>query len=273
MLFTPATKPERFQKGIDAGINGLIIDLEDSVALQDKHLARNHALNFLLTLNDKSYIRILRINAITNKDGLRDLLALSDAKKLHLDAILYPKTESAEELNIVSKILSNSHNDIPLIALIESGLGLANIVDIVKRANNLFGIMFGAADFAQDINSSLDYDALLYARSAIIKAASIKQIATYDTPYFDFENVNGLEDETKKALAMGFTGKAAIHPKQISVIKNIFKPSDEQNKDAEMIIKVYTDAKGSVCQHKGKMIDVPVYKKAKYTTEIYKALS
>jgi (S)-citramalyl-CoA lyase len=273
MLFTPATKPERFQKAIDSGANGLIIDLEDSIAIQDKDLARNNAFKFLSTLNDKSYIRILRINSITNKYGLMDLIALSDAKKLHLDAILYPKTESADELNIVSEILKKSLNDIPLIALIESGIGLANIDDTVKRANNLLGIMFGAADFAEDINASLDYHPLLYARSVIIKAASIKKIATYDTPYFDFKNVNGLEEETKKSLAMGFTGKAAIHPTQISVIKDIFKPSDEQNKDAEIIIKIYTDANGGACQYKGKMIDVPVYKKAKYTTEIYKELS
>lgn len=273
ILFTPATKPERFQKAIDTGVNGLIIDLEDSVGIQDKDLARNNAFNFLSTRNDENYIRILRINSMTNKDGLRDLIALSDAKALHLDAILYPKTESADELNIISKILNASLNDVPLIALIESALALSNIDDIVKRADNLVGVMFGAADFAQDINSSLDYEPLLYARSVIIKAASIKKIAIYDAPYFDFKNINGLEEETKKSLALGFTGKAAIHPTQISVIKNTFKPSSEQNKNAEMIIKTYTDAQGSACQYKGKMIDLPVYKKAKYTIELYKVLS
>ena len=156
ILFTPATNPDRFQKAIDIGANGLIIDLEDSVAIQDKESARGCAFDFLATPSDKSFIIILRINSITNKYGLKDLIGLSEHKKLNIDAILYPKTESAGELNVISAVLKASNNNIPLIALIESSIGLAKLDDTVQRATNLVGTMFGAADFATDMNCSLE---------------------------------------------------------------------------------------------------------------------
>ncbi len=273
VLFTPGTKPERFAKAFDSGANGIIIDLEDSVAAQDKNEARMNAFEFLSQAGGKEFIRILRINSLSTQYGLKDLLALSEQNKLFVDAILYPKSENAEALNIVTDVLQETPNNIPLIALIESGIGLENIDDTVEHAKNLQGIMFGAADFAKDMGCSIDYDALHYARSAIINAASITKIATYDTPYFDFANSDGLKEETKLVAALGFTGKAAIHPKQIQIIRETFKPSDAAFHDAEMMIDIYDKAKGAACQFEGKMIDVPVYLESKHVVELYNALS
>ncbi len=271
LLFTPGDKPERFAKAVDVDASGIIIDLEDGVAQKDKDLARNNVINYLSSRENKKIITLIRINHLTTQAGLEDLLALSRST-IYFDALIHPKTESPEEINAISEILEKKHNALPIFALIETSQGLTDIDRIVENSTHLAGLMFGAADYAVDVNSAITLNALLLARMKIVQAAALKKLASYDSPYFDFHNDAGLVDETSHVKELGFTGKAAIHPKQIDLIKKTFKPTDEAYQEAQAMIDVYDKVHGEACQYKGKMIDVPVYAKAKQIVELYENL-
>jgi (S)-citramalyl-CoA lyase len=273
ILFTPGNRLNRFSKAQEAGANGIILDLEDAVAVAEKDQAREIVFNYLSTKGSDNFARIVRINSLSTEYGLTDLLKIAAHPKLYFDAILYPKAESSVELNIIHSVLKSSQNNVPIIAIIESLNGLKNIDEIVSNSRNIEGVMFGAADFSVEMNSTLDFQSLLYSRSKIVLAATARDLAIYDTPFFNFSDEPALIAESLSIKNLGFTGKAAIHPAQISAIKSVFKPSDETYEEANEIIRIYEKAKGAACQYKGKMIDVPVYKKAVHTVQIYDVLN
>lgn len=273
LLFTPGSNPQRFTKANEAGANGIILDLEDGVAEKDKEQARNNVIEYLSHKSEEKIIKLIRINPLTTEAGLKDLLALNQHKKINFTGIVYPKTQSAEELNLISTILKKQNENLPILAFIESGLGLSRIDSIVKNSKNLAALLFGAADYAVDVGSAIDFHALLYVRMRVIQAAALTKIPCYDSPYFDFKNEPGLIDEINQVKKLGFAGKLAIHPKQITIIKSTFKPSDSEFEEANAIVALYEAAKGEVCQYQGKMIDVPIYEKAKQIIATYKNLS
>lgn len=267
LLFTPGNKPERFTKALSSGANGLILELEDAVPPGEKKQARDNVIQFLTTKHP-GLLTIIRINNITTDAGLPDLLALKEAN-IHCDAILYPKTESAEELNIIDSILNLKARNIKLLGLIETAKGLHQLHSIVLNAP-VNALVFGAADFAADVGCQLSWDALLYARYQIIQAAALTHIPAIDSPFFDFANEEQLITETIKVKELGFKGKLAIHPKQIAVIKQSFAPTKEQVETAKNIIEIFEHAEGKACQYNGQMIDIPVYKHAQQVVQLSK---
>ena len=261
LLFTPANKPERFEKAKQTGADGLIIDLEDSVTLANKDEARNIVINYFKEYKkDDSFIQCLRINSLKTPAGLKDLSALIDAKA-YPDVIMVPKTEYAAEIIILDSLLS-PHN-ISYLILIESAIGLYNAKEIAYSSVNVQGLVFGGADLAADLHAKLAWEPMLNARSLIIRAAASKGIAALDVPYLNLKDSDdsGIIEETQKGL--GYTGKLAIHPKHIQPIKNTFSPTTQEIERAKKIVDVYESSGGNACEIDGKMIDVPVYKAAK----------
>lgn len=271
LLFTPGNKVEHFSKARTVHASGVILDLEDSVASKDKLFARNQVINYLKDASSKDLIHIVRINHISTIEGLADILALAQSN-INIDALLSPKTESAVELNLISEILSNYPN-LPLIALIETAMGISVINQIVHASKNISALMFGAADYALDIGSQGKAEDLMLARMQLVQAAAIKKLASYDSPFFNFDDDKGLVDSLIYAQNIGFTGKAAIHPKQVTVINHKFKPSDIAYFEAKKIVETFENSKGEVCQYKGKMIDIPVYKKSQTIISLYEQLT
>ncbi|MBK2028522.1 CoA ester lyase [Francisella noatunensis] len=271
LLFTPGNKVEHFSKARTVHSSGVILDLEDSVASKDKLFARNQVINYLKDASSKDLIHIVRINHISTIEGLADILALAQSN-INIDALLSPKTESAVELNLISEILSNYPN-LPLIALIETAMGISVINQIVHGSKNISALMFGAADYALDIGSQGKAEDLMLARMQLVQAAAIKKLACYDSPFFNFDDDKGLVDSLIYAQNIGFTGKAAIHPKQVTVINHKFKPSDIAYFEAKKIVETFENSKGEVCQYKGKMIDIPVYKKSQTIISLYEQLT
>lgn len=270
LLFTPGNKPERFSKALASGANGLILELEDAVPLEEKNQARDNVLQFLLQKAPSSLPLIVRINHITSEAGLADLLAFKQTN-LVLDAIMYPKTENAEELTMIYKALQLEARKIQLFALIETSKGIHQLPSIVTNSP-VSGLFFGAADFAADVGCHLNWDALLFARSQIIQAAALTHTPAIDSPFFDFANEQELISETIKAKQLGFKGKLAIHPKQIAPIRQNFAPTKEQIDRAKKIVSLFEHAGGKACQYQGEMIDIPVYTHAQQLLQLAKAI-
>ena len=260
-LFTPATKPDRFAKAAGVGADALILDLEDAVAPADKDSARRTALEYLSGTAPPGPARILRINAIETDAGITDLAALLQSAA-DPDFIVVPKVNAAAHLHILDKLLTTGGKKARLVALIETAQALSSIDGIATATPRLGSLMFGAADMAADLGAVTGWGPLLGARSRIIAAAALAQIPVIDSPFFDFKDADGLAKETAEAIALGFTGKAAIHPDQVAAINNALTPSAEALSHAHAVMVQNKKGVGVI---DGQMIDEAVARKARRT--------
>jgi (S)-citramalyl-CoA lyase len=151
-LFTPATRPDRFDKAAASGADVSIIDLEDSVAPADKAEARRAALAHLEQPAADSCGRALRINGLDRRFGLADLQALLESSACP-DYLVLPKTESAAHLQILDRLLAEAGKATRLVALIESARGLATCEAIAAATPRLHALLFGAADLSADLGA------------------------------------------------------------------------------------------------------------------------
>ena len=104
----------------------------------------------------------------------------------------------------------------------------------------------------------MDWDSLLYARSKIVLESAINNLFSIDSPFMDIDNLDKLQEESKKAKALGFNGKAAIHPSQVDVIKSAFLPDEQEINEAREIIKAFKNSSSAVMAFNGRMIDQPI---------------
>lgn len=238
-LFVPANRPERYHKAANSGADGVIIDLEDAVAPHEKDAARATLAAASIPVNS-----VVRINAAGTRWYADDVEAVT---KLAVGVML-PKAESAEQ----PEFLRAAIGDRPLIALIESAQGLANVRAIAQHADRL---AFGYIDFSADLGCSMERDALLTARAEIVLASKLAGILPPlegVTPSFDDAAL--VEDDARYAAAMGFGGKLCIHPKQIPPALKGFRPSDT---DIAWAQKIAASGDGAVSVD-GMMVDAPV---------------
>lgn len=253
LLFVPGSRPDRFGKACAAGADGVIIDLEDAVPTAGKDKAREDVLAWLA--EEKAAPAGLRINSPRTSAGCADLVALAASKVTgKLDFLVVPKAETSVDLEIVAEALGRP---IPLIAVIESGRALSNAFAIAEKASG--GVMFGGVDFSASLGADVsDWDAMLTARGTIAAACGAAGVAAYDVPFLDTADTDGLTVSTRRAKAMGFAGRACIHPDQVAPVNAVYSPTREEVSDARAIIAAMKAAGGGVVLHKGKMIDRPV---------------
>lgn len=262
LLFTPANRPERFDKAKELHADGLIIDLEDAISLEDKDNARKQAISYLQNrVISPSFIECLRINSIRTQAGLKDLSALCDAN-VRPDMIVLPKSESAHEIEILNDILAP--HTIPILPIIETAKGLFQAHQ-TAQSKNVVGLIFGGADFAADVGATMEWDPMHSARAQIVQAAAHGGVSAIDVPYLHLHDPDdsGVITETQKIKAMGFTCKLSIHPKHIKPIMDTLSPNQNEIDNAKAIVSAYEAAHGNACEFNGKMIDVPVYRSAK----------
>jgi (S)-citramalyl-CoA lyase len=258
-LFTPATRPDRFDKAAASGADVSIIDLEDSVAPADKAEARRTALAHFAQPATGSCRRALRINRLDTRVGVSDLGALLESSAC-LDFLVLPKTESAAHLLIMDRLLTEAGKATRLVALIESARGLAAAEAIAVSTTRLEALLFGAADMSADLGAGTTWAPLAYARSRLVAACALAGILAIDSPFFDVRDHEGLTQETSQAVALGFAGKAAIHPNQIATINAALTPRPDDVARARAILA--ENAKG-VGILQGQMVDEAVARKAR----------
>ncbi|KFG90891.1 Citrate lyase [Sphingobium herbicidovorans NBRC 16415] len=252
-LFVPGDRPDRFGKACSSGAGAVILDLEDAVAPASKAEARAAVRKFLDLPRDASRPAIaVRMNPVSTLAGLHDLAMLVELGD-RLDYLIVPKAEEAAELALIGKMLAPTIDHPSIIALIESGRGVAMASQLAVASPQMAALMFGAADYAADLGKSVARYRPDFARTTIVNAAAAGGIAALDSPWFDTKDASGLAEECAASMALGFHAKAAIHPSQIDEINRAFSVSDADRDLARRYIAASVEGVALV---DGKMVDV-----------------
>lgn len=238
----------------------MIIDLEDAVLPEEKQAARAATLGFLAVTPDR-YRTGLRVNSPRTASGCADIAALAEAAP-DPAFIMVPKVEHVVDIEIVAEALSALSPR--LIPVIETGRGL-EAADAILRHASVRSALFGGADFSAELGTGLDWEALVYARGRLASLSSSAGRDIIDVPYLDVKNEDGLRAETERVRAIGFDGKACIHPSQVAVVNAVFTPTGAQVSAAEKVLRAFEEAKGGAVLLEGKLIDRPVVLAAERT--------
>ncbi len=275
LLFVPGDSQKKLDKGFSAGADAVIVDLEDSVALAAKPLARRMAADAIGARRDSTTRVYVRVNALSSGMVDEDLAAVVPARP---DGIVLPKAEGGADVQHLSVKLR--------VAEIEAGLpdGGISILPIVtetplatlstatyaKSAPRLAGLTWGAEDLSAAVGASATRDArgrytdvFRFARAVTLLAAAAAEVAAIDTVHVDFHDLESLRAECIEAERDGFTAKLAIHPAQVPVINELFTPSPEAVRHANEIVAAFAAAGNpGVVGIGGTMYDIPQLKRA-----------
>ena len=256
LLFVPGNRADRFEKACQAGADLVCIDLEDAVGPSEKAKARAEVLDWLAGTEHKHVS--LRINGVDTAEGDADIAALKSCG-LSLPFIVIPKVASKSVVSDLDGALPDALG--PFIALIESAVGLSNCEDIFSHGRVSMG-MYGAIDYAGDVDCDLSWETHLFARSRLVMAAVASDVLLFDVPHIHVRDLDDCEATTRQAKALGIHARAAIHPAQIDCIHSALAPSEEEVAFAEKVIAADKAAGGNVALLDGKFIEAPVVKKA-----------
>ncbi len=249
-LFIPANKLDWINKAEASEADGLIIDLEDSVPSKHKSLARKELGDFL-TSNSVNKPYLIRTNPLTLEDGKKDL-SLATKTNDNFLGFLIPKIEDSSELLSVQESIN-------VVLLIETPTSLMNLSSL-SEDKRVIGLALGGADLAAELGSDMSWDSLLLARSVIVLQASKYGLFSIDSPFMQIDDLERLEEESRRAKSIGFTSKFSIHPSQIEIIRRNFLPTDQEIEEAKEIIKAFANSDGGAIAVNGKMVDEPVVK-------------
>jgi len=273
-LYLPGNTPSMM---INAGIHGpdgIILDLEDSVAPDRKPEARLLVRNALRQVDFYGAEHMVRINQLPM--GLEDLEYVVP-HQVHV--ILIPKCEHPEQvLDVDAKVREilrqqGQQREIFLMPILESCLGVEHAFSIASAADSVVAMAIGLEDLTADLGvaRTREGDESLYARSRMVNACRAAGIQAIDSVFSDVADEEGLRIAVARSRALGFEGMGCIHPRQIRLILEGFAPGQEEIEKAERIIGAFREAgeKGlGVVALGSKMIDPPVVKRAERTLEL-----
>lgn len=268
MLFIPADSEKKFARGRISGADGLIIDLEDSVAASRRVEARKLAAQMLSTAHpdQKFYVRI---NPLSSGETLKDLVAVMPARP---DGIVFPKStpEGTVELDHYLSALemaSGSEMGSTRIFCIatETAGAMFKLGGYEGCSKRLMGLSWGAEDLSAAIGAAHNRrpdgiydDSFRLARALCLLGASAADVQPIDTVYTDFRNGEGLRAECAAARREGYTGKIAIHPDQVPIINEAFTPSAQEIEWARKVVAVFAaNPDSGTIGLDGKMLDKP----------------
>lgn len=266
LLFVPGTRTDRYPKGVESGADLVCVDLEDAVAPGDKDAARRSVLELIQGATwraDRSAVRVNPARVEAGGDDLQALAALPAAEPL---TVVVPKVDGPTDVDRVRDALATGGREMILVAMIETARGLENAADIAGMPD-VSALFLGAVDLAAELGCSLEWDALLYARSRLVHAAALGGVSVIDVPYLELDDLAGVAAEARAVAGIGFTAKAAIHPRQIEPIHDAFRPDAEDVARARRMLDAYHRARGGVISFEGIMVDRPVVEAARRTLQ------
>lgn len=249
-LFVPADRPERLVKAATSGADAIIVDLEDAVGPDSKAATRDRLGEELAVLPAGTPV-VLRINGEGTPWHAQDVVA---AAQLPVSAIMLPMAESGTHIERV-----RGETGLPVVALLETALGMHAIDDIAAAASRL---AFGSIDYAADLAMDHTQRSLAHARATIVLASRIADLpAPLDGVTVQINDPARLEDDCAYARELGFGGKLLIHPVQIAGARAAFMPSEQQIDWARRVIAI--SSTGCVATVDGAMVDAPVIARAR----------
>ena len=267
-LYLPGNNPSLM---INAGLHsadGIILDLEDSVAPARKDEARILVRNALRRINFYGAERMVRINQAER--GLKDLHSVIPH---NVNLIIIPKCESADQVRVVENEISNISdkygikNEVFLMPVIETALGIENAFSIATSSPDVVAIAIGLEDYTADmgVNRTIEGKESFYARTRLVNAAKAAGIQAIDSVFSDVGAMDALKNNVLSSRALGFEGMGCIHPRQIRIIRQGYSPDEKEIAKSKEIILAFGDAGRNglgVISSGSKMIDAPVVEKA-----------
>jgi citrate lyase subunit beta/citryl-CoA lyase len=275
-LFVPADSPRKLEKGMASGADALIVDLEDSIALDGKAAARHSAAAFLKEARSSSSSSATRPYLLVRVNGLQtgltdaDLDAIAPAKP---DAIMLPKAEGgaaivhADAKLAVREAMSGlPDGHIKIVAIATETAAALFLAGTYRGASARLGALtWGAEDLSAELGAEANRDAqgrfldpYRLARALCLAGAAAAQVPAIDTVYVDFRDSDGFRRECEEARRDGFTGKMAIHPAQVPIINELFTPTPEALAQAQAIVDAFAaEPSAGVVALGGVMVDRP----------------
>lgn len=279
LLFIPGNRPNMLQKGSALPADALVPDLEDSVPPSEKANARAILAEYLPKLaGNRVFVRVNGMQTGWTWDDLKAVVCKE------MEGISIGKMESAEMARELAALLTVLERErglpeghVKVIPWIETAKGVANVREIALATRRMLGLAFGAEDYSADmgITRTKDPNEIATAQAFTAIAARAADILAFDTPDPDFNDIDSLVRETRRAKAMGYKGKFVIHPNQIAPVNGVFRPSPEEIEYARRVIEVFEEAerKGSAATVlNGKMVDTPIWRRALKLLEVAQAV-
>ena len=282
LLFAPGNHPRKVAKVFDAGADGVILDLEDAVAVAEKPATRAVVTEALQ--RPRSCRGYVRVNASDTPFCFGDLMAVVGPG---LDGVILPKVESPAQLQTIDWVLTQLERErglpergIELIPIIETGRAIADLRAIARSGTRVRRLSFGAGDYTLDVGItwSMDETELAQARAEVVvqsRAAGLEP--PLDTVFIHIgeAHAQALERSATTAKNMGFAGKLCIHPGQVEPINRVFRPTTDEVARARKIVAAFeaAEAAGSASiQVDGYFVDYPIVETARRALALEDAL-
>ena len=269
-LFVPGDSERKLVKGPSSGPDGLILDLEDSVATERKKVAREMVLAYLKSASRSGPKLYVRVNALDTGLTLGDLAVVMQGKP---DGIVFPKCVGQPDLDRLALWLDafEAREGIEidstriLTIATESAAAVLALSASPARHVRLMGHSWGGEDLMADLGAlakgpapGVYDDTFKLARTVNLMAAVAAGVIAYDTVYPDIKNIDGLRAEASDARRMGYGGKIAIHPDQVAIIHEVFTPTEQEVDWAKRVVATFEgNPSAGVLTLDGKMLDRP----------------
>ncbi len=289
-LFGPGSRPALFEKMAASAADVINLDLEDSVAPDDKDAARANIVQAIGDVDWGAKTLSVRINGLDTPWWYRDVVDLLEQAGERLDQIMIPKVGCGGDLYAVDALVSaveaakGRSKRIDFEVIIESAAGIAHVEEIATASPRLVAMSLGAADFAASMGMQTtgiggtqeNYymlhegrkhwsDPWHWAQAAIVAACRTHGVLPVDGPFGDFSDDDGFRAQARRSATLGMVGKWAIHPKQIALANEVFTPSDAAVAEAREILAAMEQAKANgegATVYKGRLVDIASIKQA-----------
>lgn len=271
-LFVPASRPELFAKAFASSADALSFDLEDSVAADRKPQAREELRDMLRAppVTDKPKVLIVRVNALATPHFHADINAVAQHG---LDLINLPKPESADDVLVAVAALERAEaangvtTPIRLLLNIESPKALRLAAELAAAHPRVAGLQLGLGDLFEPLGiARRDASAIQQAMFHLRVGAGEAGVFAYDSAFANIKDEAGFRAEAQLARSMGFLGKSCIHPSQIALANEVFRPSDDEIAHALRVVEAALEAEANgvgAYVVGGKMIDPPFVERAR----------
>lgn len=269
-LFAPGNHARRVEKCLTLGADAVILDLEDAVANAEKAATRSVVVEALQRPHRcQGYVRV---NSLGTQWSHGDFVAVV-AKGV--DGIIVPKIESASDLQTAEWLVGALERErglpeggIDLIPIVETAAGFANLASIARAARRTKRLSFGAGDFTLDVGitwSREEMELLPYRTAFVVESRAAGLEPPLDTVWVSLQDPEGFQRSVQRAKDLGFQGKLCIHPDQVPVVNDCFRPTDAELAHARKVLAAFTQAERdglAAIQVDGQFVDYPIVYRA-----------